>query len=172
MRDRDGHGSVPVAYTGALPDPFRDGREVIVDVRKQGDVFVGAEGLAGDEVPVEVHGRQDARPDVLVAGQACLILALGVALYGIGASLYGARARRPRVGRLRPPRGLRAGRRDCVVAFVILEAAFLRSDFSFALVADALLDHDAGLLPRDRDVVLAGGLAAAVAAAARRCGRA
>ena len=24
-----------------MPDPFRDGREVIVDVRKQGDVFVG-----------------------------------------------------------------------------------------------------------------------------------
>ena len=29
--------SVPVSYTGALPDPFRDGREIIVDVRKRGD---------------------------------------------------------------------------------------------------------------------------------------
>jgi cytochrome c-type biogenesis protein CcmF len=29
-----------------------------------------------------------------ILGRACLILALGIALYGIGASLYGARARR------------------------------------------------------------------------------
>ena len=41
VRDRDGSASVPVSYTGALPDPFRDGREIIVDVRKQGDMFVG-----------------------------------------------------------------------------------------------------------------------------------
>jgi cytochrome c-type biogenesis protein CcmE len=30
IRDRDGAASVPVAYTGAVPDPFREGREVIV----------------------------------------------------------------------------------------------------------------------------------------------
>jgi len=41
VRDREGHVSVPVSYTGALPDPFRDGREIIVDVRKRGDTFVG-----------------------------------------------------------------------------------------------------------------------------------
>ena len=41
VRDRAGHVSVPVSYTGALPDPFRDGREIIVDVRKQGATFVG-----------------------------------------------------------------------------------------------------------------------------------
>jgi cytochrome c-type biogenesis protein CcmE len=41
VRDRAGHTSVPVRYTGAVPDPFREGREVIVKVRKQGDVFVG-----------------------------------------------------------------------------------------------------------------------------------
>lgn len=41
VRDRDGGVSVPVTYTGALPDPFRDGREIIVDVRKQGATFVG-----------------------------------------------------------------------------------------------------------------------------------
>ena len=41
VRDRAGHESVPVRYEGALPDPFRAGREVIVDVRKQGAVFVG-----------------------------------------------------------------------------------------------------------------------------------
>jgi cytochrome c-type biogenesis protein CcmE len=41
VRDRGGHASVPVRYTGAVPDPFRQNREVIVTVRKQGDVFVG-----------------------------------------------------------------------------------------------------------------------------------
>jgi cytochrome c-type biogenesis protein CcmE len=41
VRDRDGSVSVPVQYMGAVPDPFREGREVIVDVRKQGDTFVG-----------------------------------------------------------------------------------------------------------------------------------
>jgi cytochrome c-type biogenesis protein CcmE len=30
-----------VTYRGAVPDPFRAGREVIVDVRKEGGVFVG-----------------------------------------------------------------------------------------------------------------------------------
>jgi cytochrome c-type biogenesis protein CcmE len=30
IRDRDGTASVPVSYTGVVPDPFREGREVIV----------------------------------------------------------------------------------------------------------------------------------------------
>src|SRR3954463_7423967 len=42
VRDRSGNVSVPVRYVGVLPDPFRAGREVIVNVRKHGDVFVGA----------------------------------------------------------------------------------------------------------------------------------
>ncbi len=41
VRDRDGRASVPVVYTGAVPEPFREGREVIVTVRKRGAVFVG-----------------------------------------------------------------------------------------------------------------------------------
>ncbi len=42
VRDRTGKTSVPVVYTGAVPDPFRDGREVIVNVRKgAGGTFVG-----------------------------------------------------------------------------------------------------------------------------------
>jgi cytochrome c-type biogenesis protein CcmE len=41
VRDRDGTASIPVTYTGTVPDPFRDGREIIVRVRKRGAVFVG-----------------------------------------------------------------------------------------------------------------------------------
>ena len=41
VRDRDGHVSVPIRYSGAVPDPFREGREIVVTVRKQGSTFVG-----------------------------------------------------------------------------------------------------------------------------------
>ena len=40
IRDRDGQAKVPVAYTGAVPDPFREGREVIVTGRMSGGTFV------------------------------------------------------------------------------------------------------------------------------------
>ena len=30
IRDRDGRESLPVTYSGVVPDPFREGREVIV----------------------------------------------------------------------------------------------------------------------------------------------
>lgn len=41
VRDRSGHAAVPVRYTGAIPDPFRDGREIIITVRKHGQEFAG-----------------------------------------------------------------------------------------------------------------------------------
>jgi cytochrome c-type biogenesis protein CcmE len=41
VKDREGDTSVPITYSGAVPDPFRDGREVIVTVRKDGSSFVG-----------------------------------------------------------------------------------------------------------------------------------
>ena len=43
VRDRTGSSrvSVPVRYAGAVPDPFRAGREVIVTVRRRGNAFVG-----------------------------------------------------------------------------------------------------------------------------------
>jgi cytochrome c-type biogenesis protein CcmE len=41
IRDRDGSESVPVRYSGAVPDPFREGREVIVSGRLENGTFVG-----------------------------------------------------------------------------------------------------------------------------------
>ncbi|MET0616116.1 MAG: heme lyase CcmF/NrfE family subunit, partial [Thermoleophilaceae bacterium] len=68
-------------------------------------------------------------------GSACLAVALLTAAYAVGASLYGARTGRRE--------WVTSGRRAiyciaglCVVAFAVLESAFLRSDFSFALVAE------------------------------------
>jgi cytochrome c-type biogenesis protein CcmF len=71
---------------------------------------------------------------VLTAGRACLIIALAICVYGIAASLYGARTGRRDVvasGR----RAVYATAGVLVVAFAILEAAFVRTDLSFALVA-------------------------------------
>lgn len=42
VRERAGSASVPVVYRGSVPDPFREGREVIVTVEKGADgTFVG-----------------------------------------------------------------------------------------------------------------------------------
>jgi cytochrome c-type biogenesis protein CcmF len=68
-------------------------------------------------------------------GSACLVVALITALYASAASLYGARSGRREF--------VASGRRAVyclaallVIATAILEGAFLRSDFSFALVAE------------------------------------
>ena len=71
---------------------------------------------------------------MLEAGRACLILALAICVYGIGASLYGARTgRRQWVASGRRAADALAG--VLVLAFAILESGFIRSDFAFALVA-------------------------------------
>ena len=41
VEDRVGGTAIPLAYTGTVPDPFREGREVIVTVEKQGGQYVG-----------------------------------------------------------------------------------------------------------------------------------
>jgi cytochrome c-type biogenesis protein CcmE len=41
VADRDGSESVPVSYSGAVPDPFRAGREIIVTGELRGGTFVG-----------------------------------------------------------------------------------------------------------------------------------
>jgi cytochrome c-type biogenesis protein CcmF len=71
---------------------------------------------------------------VLTLGRACLILALAVSVYGVGASLHGAR-RGNRAWVASGRRAVYAVAGSLLVAFGVLEAAFLRSDFSFDLVA-------------------------------------
>jgi cytochrome c-type biogenesis protein CcmE len=58
VRDRTGTVSVPVRYAGALPDPFRGGREVIIDVRKQGDVWVGQPDSLVTKCPSKFSAEQ------------------------------------------------------------------------------------------------------------------
>ena len=69
-------------------------------------------------------------------GRALLILGLAVAVYGLAASLYGARTgRRAWVDSGR--RSMYAIAGLMTFAFLILEVAFLRSDFSYNIVASA-----------------------------------
>src|SRR4051812_36811429 len=71
--------------------------------------------------------------DVLVAGRACLFLAVGLCVYGACVSVAGARTGRADL--------TASGRRTVyalalvlTTAFAILESAFLRSDFTFRVV--------------------------------------
>ncbi len=68
-------------------------------------------------------------------GRVCLLLALATCVYGVGASLYGARSGQAE--------WTRAGRRSVYAlagiltfAFALLEIAFLRNNFAFNVVAD------------------------------------
>jgi cytochrome c-type biogenesis protein CcmF len=68
-------------------------------------------------------------------GRAILIIALLVSVYSVGAALYGARTGR-REWFVSARRAIYALAALATLAVVVLEAAFLRSDFSFGLVAD------------------------------------
>ncbi len=69
-----------------------------------------------------------------VVGQACLIIALALCVYGTVASIVGARTQRDGLV-LSGRRALYALAGVTTVAFVILEIAFLRSDFHFTVVS-------------------------------------
>jgi cytochrome c-type biogenesis protein CcmE len=59
VRERAGTASVPVRYTGSVPDPFREGREVIVTVRKgAGGTFVGERDSLITKCPSKFSEKQ------------------------------------------------------------------------------------------------------------------
>jgi cytochrome c-type biogenesis protein CcmE len=58
VRDRNGATSVPVSYVGTVPDPFRDGREVIIDVQKRGDAYVGQRDTLITKCPSKFSDKQ------------------------------------------------------------------------------------------------------------------
>src|SRR3954454_18905045 len=63
VRDRDGTASVPVTYTGSVPDPFREGREVIVTVSKgSGDTFVGEKDSLITKCPSKFVADDGSKP--------------------------------------------------------------------------------------------------------------
>jgi cytochrome c-type biogenesis protein CcmE len=59
VRDRNGSASVPVTYTGVVPDPFRDGREVIVDGKLEGGTFVAQRDSLVTKCPSKFKNASD-----------------------------------------------------------------------------------------------------------------
>jgi cytochrome c-type biogenesis protein CcmE len=59
VRDRSGGASVPVTYTGTVPDPFRAGREVIVTVRREGGTFIGERDSLITKCPSKFSASKD-----------------------------------------------------------------------------------------------------------------
>ena len=59
VRDRDGSASVPVTYTGVVPDPFREGREVIVDGKLEGRTFVAERDSLVTKCPSKFENASD-----------------------------------------------------------------------------------------------------------------
>ena len=90
IRDRDGTTSVPVVYEGVVPGPVPRGpRGDRLGRAGEGHVRRRAR-LARHQVPLEVHRRTRAPPDMADVGSACLLVGLLTALYAAGVSVYGA----------------------------------------------------------------------------------
>ena len=59
VENRTGGGTpVPVRYVGSVPDPFREGREIIIDVRRDGDGFVGQKDSLVTKCPSKFEEEQ------------------------------------------------------------------------------------------------------------------
>jgi cytochrome c-type biogenesis protein CcmE len=59
--DRDGGGrSLPVTYTGTVPDPFRGGREIVLTGSLQGGTFVGEPETLITKCPSKFTTEKDA----------------------------------------------------------------------------------------------------------------
>lgn len=59
IRDRTGSASVPVRYVGAVPDPFREGREVIVSGTLQAGTFVAERDSLVTKCPSKFTKEQE-----------------------------------------------------------------------------------------------------------------
>jgi cytochrome c-type biogenesis protein CcmE len=66
IRDRDGTESVPVTYTGVVPDPFREGREVIVTGRMEDGTFVAERDSLVTKCPSKFSDEAEEDPEHVV----------------------------------------------------------------------------------------------------------
>ena len=51
VTDRDGSGRIPVHYEGTVPDPFREGREVVVTGKVADGTFIGEKDTLTTKCP-------------------------------------------------------------------------------------------------------------------------
>jgi cytochrome c-type biogenesis protein CcmE len=66
ISDRDGTESLPVSYTGTVPDPFRDGREVIVTGNLEGSTFVADHDSLITKCPSKFQEEAEADPEHVI----------------------------------------------------------------------------------------------------------
>jgi cytochrome c-type biogenesis protein CcmE len=66
IEDRDGSASVPVRYTGTVPDPFREGREVIVTGRLQEGTFVAEKDSLVTKCPSKFSDEAEQDPEHVI----------------------------------------------------------------------------------------------------------
>jgi cytochrome c-type biogenesis protein CcmE len=60
VRDPKLHLSVPVSYTGLVPDPFQQGRGVLVTVQQQGSQFIGQQNSLTTKCPSKYQAASGA----------------------------------------------------------------------------------------------------------------
>ncbi len=66
LSDRDGSDSLPVTYTGTVPDPFRDGREVIVTGKLEDGTFVAEHDSLITKCPSKFSDEAEADPEHVI----------------------------------------------------------------------------------------------------------
>ena len=66
ISDRDGTHSLPVVYTGTVPDPFRDGREVIVTGQLSEGTFVAEHDSLITKCPSKFQEEAEEDPEHVV----------------------------------------------------------------------------------------------------------
>jgi len=57
IKDPNGPAQIPVSYTGSVPDPFREGREVLVDGELKGGTFVGEPNTMTTKCPSKFKAK-------------------------------------------------------------------------------------------------------------------
>lgn len=59
VRDRTGNASIPVKYSGTVPDPFKEGREVIVTGTVKNGVLIAEPGSLVTKCPSKFTNKTD-----------------------------------------------------------------------------------------------------------------
>ena len=66
ISDRDGSEAMPVTYTGTVPDPFRDGREVIVTGKFEDGTFVAEHDSLITKCPSKFQDEAEQDPEHVI----------------------------------------------------------------------------------------------------------
>jgi cytochrome c-type biogenesis protein CcmE len=66
ISDRDGSDALPVVYTGTVPDPFRDGREVIITGELEEGTFVAEHDSLITKCPSKFAEEAEEDPEHVV----------------------------------------------------------------------------------------------------------